>query len=102
MVAPPTFQLYVYRVAESLTGKNVHQHGSGKFYYDQQGGIALTGKVQDENYRKSIDRGSYSPSPKDNDYLPQQPDFKELAQGGILEDPIKVLKKSDFEMEDKL
>jgi hypothetical protein len=43
---PPAFDFMAYRIAATQTGANVHQHGSGEFYYDQQCGIPLTGKTQ--------------------------------------------------------
>ncbi len=89
---PPAFNLKVYRVATTQTGANVHQHSSGKFYFDQQGGIALSGKTQKKRTQETLQRGYYAPSTKDNTYLPPQPNFTELAQGGIPGYPIKTLR----------
>lgn len=91
---PPAFQFDAYRVAAMQTGTNVRQHKSGKFYYDQQCGIPLTGKTLKKHTEETLRRSYYAPSTKDNTYLPPQPDFKELAQGGIPGYPIKTLKNT--------
>lgn len=49
---PPAIDFTAYRVAATNTGANVRKHSSGKFYYDQQGAIPLSGKMQREQTMK--------------------------------------------------
>lgn len=91
---PPAFQFTAYRVAATNTGANVHKHNSGKFYYDQLGAIPLSGKTVRERWERLYNSNTDYSNPKTNTYLPPQPDFWELAEGGIPGFPIKVLKNT--------
>ncbi|MDD3562899.1 MAG: hypothetical protein PHR32_04395 [Candidatus Cloacimonetes bacterium] len=61
---PPAISFNAYRVTTKQEGANVYQHRSGKFYFDQQGGMGLTGKTLDERTKKIFKSGSYVPPDK--------------------------------------
>jgi hypothetical protein len=61
---PPAIFFNAYRVTTKQEGANVYQHRSGKFYYDQQGGMGLTGKTLDERTKKIFKSGFYVPPEK--------------------------------------
>lgn len=91
---PPRFYFEVVRIAESDNGDHVYLHNSGKFYYDQEAGISFQGKVESECWENRFNRNSGVIAPKDNSFIPSQPDFRQLAAGGYLLRDINVLKNS--------
>ena len=97
---PPIINFKIYRIYQSGVSPDDRQliSKSGDFMYDLTDTINMYGK-RFYDALKQYDRFNYNDKtnqPKDNIYVPEQPNFQETAMGGFWGNPIKVLKNSEL------
>jgi len=97
--APIILNFNVYRIYQRGVSHVDRQFDAelGNFVYDLEDTINMYGKRLKDKLNKHLNYNDRAKFNKNNTYLPEPPDYREMAMGGFLPSPRKVLRNSTLE-----